>query len=177
MNDAPECWGQFDDGLERCRACPYRDACRLYRDTEPAMDRPLGHSDFDAASGWALDLADVDHIPGDEPDDEPSPRLECDFGEFLMFLLHLDDYTLGVIAEIIAPRQNPEKRYSVADLARAHGISRQGMHRKTLDIARKSPELSSLLRLTLKKIRSARQTFATPPRRRRSGAVQMELGL
>ena len=116
------------------------------------------------------------HIPGDEPEEEEKPtsatQTSADLAGFLNFILHLDDYTLGILAEIIAPSREA-KRYSVAEIARIHGISRQGMHRKMLDIARKSPELATLLAMTVKKIRRARREFTTP-RRKISNSGQME---
>lgn len=165
--DAPACWGKFN---EQCR-CEFAAACRLCTETEPRMNRPLGGQNFDSVAGWAPDLADYDHTPGTETEPEPeeipdpSPGTG-DLAQFLNFILHLDDYTLGILAEIIAPAPTQTGRRSVAQLARVHGISRQGMHRKMLDVVRKYPELASLLALSLRKIRRARRNFVTPPRRR-----------
>lgn len=138
------------------------------------MNRPIGGQDYDDVAEWAADLADFSNIPGDdEPTGDEPVRESLDLAGFLRFLLFLDDYTLGILAEIIAPSQSHAKRYSVADLARIHGISRQGMHRKVLDVARKSPELASLLRMTVKKIQKCRHEF-TAPRRQVIPAGQME---
>lgn len=161
MEQAPECWGKFD----QCgRLCEFAAACRLCTETESRMDRALGGQEFDSVAEWAPDLADYQHIPGEEQE-EPEPLTAehnaADFAGFLNFLLHLDNYTLGILAEIIAPSRE-RKRFTVAELARLHGISRQGMHRKLLDTARKSPELASLLAMTVRKIRRARQEFTTP---------------
>ena len=171
MEQAPECWGKFD----QCgRRCEFAAACRLCTETESRMNRPIGGQDFDGVAEWAPDLADYSHIPGDEPEDVPEMETHgsADLAGFLNFILHLDDYTLGILAEIIAPSREG-KRYSVADLARIHGISRQGMHRKMLDTARKSPELATLLAMTVKKIRHARREF-TAPRRRPAASNQLE---
>ena len=161
MEQAPECWGKFD----QCgRLCEFAAACCLCTETESRMDRALGGQEFDSVAEWAPDLADDRHIPGNEPEDFPEnavPHSAGDFAGFLNFLLHLDNYTLGILAEIIAPSSD-RKRFTVAELARIHGISRQGMHRKLLDTARKSPELASLLAMTVRKIRRARQEFTTP---------------
>lgn len=173
MHAAPECWGKFD----KCgQPCEYAEACRLCTETEPAMNRPIYGQDYDSVAGWAPDLADYSHIPGDVPEEaeEPTPATQtsADLAGFLNFILHLDDYTLGILAEIIAPSREA-KRYSVAEIARIHGISRQGMHRKMLDVARKSPELATLLAMTVKKIRRARREF-TAPRHKISSSGQME---
>lgn len=173
MHAAPECWGKYD----KCsQPCEYAEACRLCTETEPAMNRPIYGQDYDSVAGWAPDLADYSHIPGDAPEEEEEPtsatQTSADLAGFLNFILHLDDYTLGILAEIIAPSREA-KRYSVAEIARIHGISRQGMHRKMLDVARKSPELAALLAMTVKKIRRARREF-TAPRRKISSSGQME---
>lgn len=95
-----------------------------------------------------------------------SPTVEGDLaiterlGAFLRFLLSLDDYTLGILAAVI---QGQNDRLSVAQLARIRHISRQGMHRKTLDAARKSPELAQLLKCVVLKIRKAKGDFTKKP--------------
>jgi len=168
MRDAPECWGHYKPDC----VCDYSAACKLYAETEPAINSPIGGQDYDAVEEWAPDLADYDHIPGAESEPEDHTSSVPDLAGFLMFLLRLDDYTLGIIAEIIAPSRTG-RRCSVADLARIHGISRQGMHRKVLDVARKSPELCSLLRMTVKKIQKSRREFSGHREPRRS-SPQME---
>lgn len=90
-----------------------------------------------------------------------------ELAELLRYLLHLDDYTLGVLAELIAPSATTARAATVAELARIHGISRQGMHRKMLAIAKESPELAGLLQLTVLKLRKSRREFTTPRRRTR----------
>lgn len=178
MNDAPSCWGKYKAGSVCCVACEYAAACRYCTETEPAMNRPVGGQDYDSVSEWAPDLADYDHTPGDEPEEPeaaaagyarqcPSGGRAEELASFLNFILHLDDYTLGILAELIAPTRSGIGRYSVAELARLHGISRQGMHRKVLDVARKSPELAGLLAMSVKKIQKARRDFISPRRRSR----------
>lgn len=162
MNDAPVCWGKFHIGC----ICEYSAACQYYTESENMEIRPLGGQDYNSVEDWAPDLADYNHIPGNS-EEEQEGEIAYDLAGFLNYILHLDDYTLGILAEIIAPTQHG-KRYTVADLARIHGISRQGMHRKMVDIARKSPELSSLLAITLRKIRYARQKFTSPCVRKKS---------
>lgn len=64
----------------------------------------------------------------------------------LEYINAIDDYTLGIIDTIISPSAGAIQRLTTADLARIHGISRQGMHRKLLDTWAKYPELKSLLK-------------------------------
>ena len=55
MEQAPECWGKFD----QCgRKCEFAAACRLCTETESRIDRPVGGQDFDSVTEWAPDLAD-----------------------------------------------------------------------------------------------------------------------
>lgn len=174
MNDAPSCWGKYKAESACCVSCEYAAACRYCTETEPAMNRPVGGQDYDSVSEWAPDLADYDHTPGCEPEEPEAATAAPDLAGFLNFILHLDDYTLGILAELIAPTRSGIGRYSVAELARLHGISRQGMHRKVLDVARKSPELAGLLAMSVKKIQKARRDF-TAPRRRSRDERQPEL--
>ncbi len=53
MEQAPECWGKFD----QCgRLCEFAAACRLCTETESRMDRALGGQEFDSVAEWAPDL-------------------------------------------------------------------------------------------------------------------------
>lgn len=176
MNEAPHCWKNYREISGECRNCAYAEACRLCAATEARMRRPLGGQEFDGAANWAEELADCDHIPGMETVSAREP-VPPELAEMLRYLLHLDDYTLGVLAELIAPSATAERAATVAELARIHGISRQGMHRKMLAIAKESPELAGLLQLTVLKLRRSRREFTTPRRRNRgSRTVAAERG-
>ena len=166
MNEAPHCWKNYREISGECRSCTYAEAYRLCAATEARMRRPLGGQEFDSVANWAEELADCDHIPGVEPVPAREPVLP-ELAELLRYLLHLDDYTLGVLAELIAPSATTARAATVAELARIHGISRQGMHRKMLAIAKESPELAGLLQLTVLKLRKSRREFTTPRRRTR----------
>ena len=65
MNDAPDCWGKFNADC----VCEYSEACRLFTETEPSMNRPMYGQDYDEVGEWAPDLADYDHTPGSEPEE------------------------------------------------------------------------------------------------------------
>lgn len=166
MNEAPCCWKNYREISGECLNCTYAEACRLCAATEARMRQPLGGQEFDSAAGWVEELADCDHIPGMETTSGRETVLP-ELAELLRYLLHLDDYTLGVLAELIAPSATGSRAATVAELARIHGISRQGMHRKMLAIAEESPELAGLLRLTVLKLRKSRREFTTPRRRTR----------
>ncbi len=176
MSDT-KCFGHYCQEKESCKKCEYHIACQLVEKTERKLDQPLGGQDFDEISEFdehlmvdaevyrKINETNIRHCNGCE-EGECSCEKQ-DLAEFLNFLFHLDNYTLGILAEIVAPSQDSSSRLTVAKMARTHGISRQGMHRKILDIARKSPELSSLLKCVILKIRKSRTDFRKGPCRKR----------
>lgn len=168
-----KCFGNYKKGSAECIACEYCASCQLFTKTEGRMDSSLGGQDFDSVSEFASELADYSTTPCetaelDEHDTEDI-KAQYDFGGFLSYILSLDDYTLGVLSEIIAPTELSAKRLSVAQIARVHKISRQGMHRKTLDMARKSPELASILKCVVMKIRKSKVDFKAGKYRKSTG--------
>ena len=171
-NECPQCFGSA-----QCPACEFADSCRLIVRTDPDMEKPAvpGAQDFDEVSEWAPDLADYSHIPGDHSGDDLDPRdiSRQSLAALLTYLLHLDDYTLGILAEIIGP--DHPGRTTAAQLARVRGCSRQRMHLKLLEIAERHPELRPMLKLALLKIRKARAAFL--PRKKRAAALFIQTGL
>lgn len=164
MDDTPACWEKYNTKSSQCESCPFAAACRLCSQTAASINRPVGGQNYDAVAAWASDLADYSHIPGESKHPSRNENTRAALAKLLRFLLRIDDYTLGIVAELL----NNEQHYSVADLARIRGISRQGMHRKLLDATRKHPELAALFAMTVKKIRRARNNFP-PPRQTQTG--------
>ena len=175
MNDAPKCFGAAPTETPECGKCEFLAACRYCRATEPAMESHSGMVSFEEIDGWLPEVADFDHIPGcEEEAEDPAParslrRSDSDrsgspdldgLGTMLRFMLSLDDYTLGILAEVIVPDDSrPGGGRTIADLARLHRCSRQAMHRKALGAVRRHPELAGLFRLTLRKIGRGRAAF------------------
>ena len=172
MNDAPKCFAVSPMGTPECGSCEFREACRYCRATEPAMESRSGMVSFEEVESWMTEIADFDHIPGCEEDVPPARRSRRNapgsppppelngLGELLRFMLSLDDYTLGFLAEVIVPDDSrPGAGRSIADLARLHRCSRQAMHRKALAAVRRHPELAGLFQLTLRKIGRGRASF------------------
>ena len=164
-----KCFGRYESGNSTCCACEYLASCQLFARTEGRMDKPLGGQCYEDVETFAADLAVTPDFGQESNADAPetsSPAVETDqtitarLGSFLRFLLSLDDYTLGILAAVI---QGQNDHLSVAQLARIRHISRQGMHRKTLDAARKSPELAQLLACVVLKIRKAKGDFTKKP--------------
>ena len=162
ISDCPQCFGSA-----QCPACEFADSCRLIVRTEPEMEKPIDAQSYESVEEWAPDLADYSHIPGEEPEveaeDATLPRHAL--ASLLTYLLHLDDYTLGILAEIVGPDR--DGRLTAAKLARTRGCSRQRMHLKLLEIAERYPELRPMLKLTVLKLRKSRGAFSAVRRRPR----------
>ena len=181
MNDAPSCFAAIPPETQKCGECEFQAACRYCRATEPAMESRSGMVSFEEVESWMTEVADFDHSPGCAAAEPPPNRLRRNdsggppppdlngLGEVLRFMLSLDDYTLGILAEVIVPDDSrPGGGRTIADLARLHRCSRQAMHRKALASVRRHPELAGLFRLTLRKIGRGRAAFGggTGERRR-----------
>ena len=153
----PECYGGHDPALHPCRDCHCRLSCRYYKLSASRMETRKHIVSFDAAQELA-ECADCDHIPGAEP--EPDRRRDRigELGRFFRYLLELDSYSLGIIAEVVAP-STPDRRCTVRHLSRLHGCSRQAMHKKLMKLIGSRPELAGLFRDTLSKLTAARRTF------------------
>lgn len=178
MEQSLDCFGTYPANEEKCRECSYFSSCRYYRATEPAVHSHSGFPSYERVAGWLLQAVDYDHIPGNEEPEEVSRKTVSKYpgadlaalGEVLRFLLALDDYTMGILAEVIVPdRDNPAGGRTVSELARLHRCTRQAMHRKTLAAVRKHPELAGVMQLTLRKISKCRRSFAAGEALHRAG--------
>ena len=169
FSDAPECYGKFSGGCTDCAACEFSRSCRYYADTAPQMDSRLNMISFEHVQNWSDLVADTVHVPGAEspPEDagfsgKIAPEIPG-MAQFLRFMLELDDYTLGILSEIIVPRPDAAEYCSMADLAHVHRCTRQAIHRKILRSARHNPEIARLLQLTFRKVRRSRSVFRREP--------------
>ena len=153
------CFGNPDRNSKRCIKCEYRQACSYCAATESSVDSRSKLTCYEEIQSWLPECADFDHIPGEFEEDTPATDLIPMLSRFFRFLLELDDYTIGIISEIIAPGERSEKRCTISHLGRIHGCSRQAMHRKILDIIARRPELTTLLQSTMYKLSSGRQLF------------------
>ena len=154
-----DCFGNPDCHSARCLKCEFHQSCNYCAATEKTVESRTHLTSFEAIQNWLPDSADFDHIPGCEPDENDTSALIPMLGRFFRFLLELDDYTMGIVCELIAPVDRTVKRCTVSHLSRLHGCSRQAMHRKILDIIANKPELTSLLKSTMYKLSSGRQRF------------------
>ena len=164
------CFGNPDRNSKRCIKCEYRQSCSYCAATESSVDSRSKLTCFEEIQSWLPECADFDHIPGEFEEDSTATDLIPMLSRFFRFLLELDDYTVGIISEIIAPGERPVKRCTVSHLGKLHGCSRQAMHRKILDIIASRPELTTLLKSTMYKLSSGRQLFLR--RKQDSAAVR-----
>jgi len=151
-----ECFGHCR-GDDDCRDCDLRESCSCISETESTIDNGYKLVSFEALENWAEFVAEEPRPPEEEPDARETPELAA-LSEFCRYILHLDSYTLGILAEIIAP-ESAQRDIGIADLARLHRCSRQAMHRKMLASARRHPELAGVLQTTLRKIGRSRNAF------------------
>ena len=157
-----ECFGHCrNDG--DCRECDFFGSCSCFTGTEDKMEQHSGMVSFEALDGWSELAADPvlpeSELGPEEP--EPLSSLPLELGglaEFCRYIFSLDEYTIGILAEVIMPESGTGGR-TVAELARLHRCSRQAMHRKMLSSVRRHPELAELFRLALRKIGRGRAYF------------------
>ena len=150
-----ECFGHCR-GDDDCRDCDLHDSCICISDTESTIDNGFKMVSFEALEGWAEPVVE-NRDEEEEYTPDAAPELTA-LSEFCRYILHLDDYTLGILAEIIAPR-SAKRDICVAELARVHRCSRQAMHRKMLSSVRKHPEIAGVFQIALRKIGRCRSSF------------------
>ena len=156
QNNSINCYGNFDSKCSRCQDCVYMESCRYYNATANLVNSRAKLASYEQIQAWLAEAADYRYIPGAEEDNKEN--LVNMLAVFFRFLLDLDDYSIGVISEIISPSDG-EKECTVSKLGRLHGCSRQAMHRKMLYMISRHPELASLLKSTMYKLSSSRQMF------------------
>ena len=177
MNDPssfPECYGSHGHSKHpRCTRCEYFSSCNYYAATAAQTESRSHLASFDEIQNWLQDAADYDHIPGEQEENIRRQDKNCFISmlsRFFRFLLDLDDYTIGIICEIVTPSTPSSRTVSVTTLSKLHGCSRQAMHRKILDIIAHRPELALLLKSTMSKLSRGRQCFL----RRRSDEAALK---
>ena len=79
-------------------------------------------------------------------------------GTFFRYMLSLDEYTLGLVCNVVEP-QDKDLPVTVKTLSTLRGCSRQAIHRKMLSAIQENPELAVLFAPLLRKISSAKRNF------------------
>ena len=156
---APKCFGKINSASAKCRKCEFQESCTYWNSTAASVESQSKLTSFEEIQEWLPDSADFSNIPGNEPENDERSNLISMLGRFFRFLLELDDYTMGIICEIIKPSGETPHGCTVSYLGKIHGCSRQAMHRKILDIIARKPELTALLKNTMYKLSRGRQNF------------------
>ncbi len=158
QHDVSKCFGNPRSRSNTCCMCEYRQSCALFAATSRSVESRSKLTSFEEIQSWLPDSADFDHIPGEIKATDRHSRLISMLGRFFRYLIGLDDYTIGIICEMLNSG-NVSGNYTVSKLSRIRGCSRQTMHRKLLEIIARRPELSSLLQGTMYKLSRGRQRF------------------
>lgn len=147
-NVDPKCYGEFRKDSAACRGCPYGASCEFY-----ALTKNPGRMGEEVSYEMANFLVECAYIP----DEDTEENLVTLLSDFFSYLVRLDDYSLGILLQVIYP--GTEKPQTVTTLAEKRGCSRQAMHNKILDLIAKKPELAFLFRSVLYKLPAARWSF------------------
>ena len=152
------CYGSYRNE-KKCGRCVYRSSCRFYTSTASSVDSRMGLVSFDnSVDEWLA--VDTTNIPGmEKPGPDRRSELISALAVLFRWIMSLDTYTLGIVAEIIAPGNVSSKGVSIADLAALRGWSRQAIHEKMLLAVAAHPELASLFQTVLRRVGSLRSKF------------------
>lgn len=162
------CYGNFNS-RQACKRCVYKLSCEFYTRTTPGINGRLGMVSFDnTVEEWYVDPDS--HIPGEEEELPPQFRDEMisALGQMLKWLMSLDGYTLGLVAEMISPTGTDPGGVSMAYLAKLRGCTRQSIHEKMVDSVLRFPELSALFQTALRRMGSLKCKFESCVRNKKS---------
>ena len=162
--DVVKCFGHPSRRNDRCIQCEYHQSCNFFYATSKSVKSRSRLTSYENVQSWLLDSADFEHIPGVAEEEAEQSSIVAMLSYFFRYLITLDDYTVGIICQVINSGDAPGS-CTVAELGKAHGCSRQAMHRKILDIIAGKPELSALLQGTMYKLSRGRQRFISRNRR------------
>ena len=162
-----ECYGSYTR-KKSCGRCVYKASCMLYSRTRNAIDRTSGLVSFDNSVDQWYPAPDS-FIPGYEEQTDPRNEMIRAMAKMLRWIMELDGYTLGIVAEIIAPADPGKGGVSVAHLARMRKCSRQAMHEKMVFAVEKFPELATLFQTALRRVGNLKSKFKRCSEKRKSG--------
>ncbi|MBR7130710.1 MAG: hypothetical protein IKC82_01805 [Lentisphaeria bacterium] len=157
MNSCPECYGKYRQSEKICRQCEYTESCNYYTASENSMKKRKHWVSFEAAKGIIAGGNGYEEIIRNEEGEKDAEIIPA-LAAFFRYLLELDDYTLSLIREIIAPSVR-DKVPNIRQLGKIHGCSRQAIHRKILRSIAIHPELAALFQGVMEKISAGRRTF------------------
>lgn len=152
------CYGNYGTN-RKCARCIYRSSCRFYSSTASSVESRLGLVSFDnTVDEWLA--VDSSNIPGsEEPEINQRNEMISALARMFRWIISLDSYTLGLVAEIVVPGKVDASGVSIARLAALRGCSRQAIHGKMLTAVMEHPELASLFQTVLRRVGSLRSKF------------------
>lgn len=152
------CYGNYGNN-RKCTRCIYRLSCHLYSSTESTVESRLGLVSLDSTVDEWL-ATDCSNIPGtEEPEINQHNEMISALARMFRWIISLDSYTLGLVAEIVVPGKIDASGVSIARLAALRGCSRQAIHGKMLTAVMEHPELASLFQTVLRRVGSLRSKF------------------
>ena len=149
------CFGKYQEKAANCTRCEYRESCSFYTADvkRDARDRHLVSLD----RNYYRIAAEIPAADTDDTNDKHCDLVSA-LAHFFRYLLELDDYTAGIISEVIAPSEK-NCTPDVTKLAKLHGCSRQALHRKILSEIALRPELGALFMGVFTKLQRSRRAF------------------
>lgn len=138
------CYGQYGTS-NLCTECLWQESCQYFTNTQKELPAIK-----------AVSLSALKKAPLLATEDEESIELTIsDLATFLNWLLRCDEYTLGIIQEIVTASEP----MTVSQLAARSGVSRSAMHRKILHIISNDKRLAPLFITLMPKLSKARKRF------------------
>ena len=147
-----DCYGHYGAKKARtnCANCEFGESCQYYTNSPLDPGKKSNIISLDAGSFNQEGYEGMDHSEPGLPD----VRLTLhDLAEFARFLLELDDFSLGMVAEVVRGSR------SVSELAKAAGVSRQYVHCRLLGVVSRVPALAKLFAPVMPKLTAARRRF------------------
>lgn len=162
-----ECYGHYSSE-EPCRKCIFKNSCELYTRTEPGISSRLRLTSLDNTLHQWIPAPESDTPGNDDTVYVERNEMLSALAQMLKWIMSLDSYTLGIVAELISPRDAVPGEVNVAYLSRIRGCTRQAMHEKMLAAAEQFPELAALFQTALRKVGNLKSKFEHCSRKKRN---------
>ena len=156
-----KCYGNFGAKKQLCVTCEYSASCQYYS-CSPDPDSRSGYASLDAGytRGWHHNAASVS---GGLPDVLVPLR---DLADFAKYLLGLDEVALGLLQSVVSG-----EAHSISEIASASGLTRQGAHRRVLDVIARTPELVRVFMPLMPKLSKSRRRFLARKLKQAEGGI------
>lgn len=158
-----ECYGHYGSTENKnCGECEFAESCRYYT-TAPTDLARSGDVSLDSGSYNRDSHEDVQKL---QTGLSKTTLAMQDIADFVRFLAELDDFTLGIVTEVVKGAR------SIAELAEVAGLSRWYVHKKVLTAISRVPELAELFVPLMPRLSAARRRFLLGGKSHRRGSNQ-----